>query len=740
MPSALLRDKDFRSEFDAWFDASKEEDTPVIKGSIFGNILSLPISLSLLRRPPSREEAPPPEHSLPIDRVVSSSGSLPKSISSRKVSSGSTSSFTLYRGPSVNDELPHQSESLYANDPSRQISLLEALEALDSEDPVRMSNDMNYRFDTSRMALLLSDPGKRNTWFSGQRILDLLNAADPNSPLLLDASAGTSLLTYSDVVEFIGGAGDLRRCNIRLSTQIVIYMPPPGPAGALLLMAICAQAIAMPVDPQSSYDDVMQAMVQVKPSVALAFRGLTPDVFVRAAQDSGVPMEWLHIASGPNSNPGLYRSENDGNALGGDPLRTGPSSVVLLLRTSGSTATPKVVPLTNEALSANAVALSKSLKLRKDDVALNAMPLFHIAGIAASVLATVSAGSSLMCLHGFEPSSFLDTILDQSKKQRPTWFTAVPTMHLALMLYGQQSYGQGLPKHHLRFIRTGAAPLSETDAVALSKFWGVDIVSTYSMTEQMPICSTMSQKKSGKSVGNPLLVSLALVDTSTLRPVRWGESGEICISGRQVMSTYWEGTGDSKPFFFIGDRRFFRTGDLGRLDSDRFLYIIGRLKDLIKVGGEQVSPVEVENVVRKHPRVSIAVVFAVPSPTWGEEVGIALVLTDALTNTDSSESDISDVKSWVMEHLGGRKMPRYWKVLDSEDELPKTGSGKYIRNGLADVLGVKADRFDSVAVQPKGAPRMSHGLSGLRYLLSIGVMFNHIGAVWQGEDERYDLV
>ena len=202
-------------------------------------------------------------------------------------------------------------------------------------------------------------------------------------------------------------------------------------------------------------------------------------------------------------------------------------------------------------------------------------------------------------------------------------------MHLSLMMYGKQEHASASasPKHSLRFIRTGAAPLSEADALALSSFWGVDIVSTYSMTEQMPISSTMSQSKPG-TVGNPLLVSLALVSPDTLKPVSWGDPGEICICADTVISEYYNNTGDAKPFFFIGDRRFFRTGDMGILDDDRFLFIVGRLKELIKMGGEQISPVEIESVVRRHPDVNVAVAFGVPSPTWGEEVGIAVVLGD----------------------------------------------------------------------------------------------------------------
>lgn len=742
IPATLAKDKDFRQEFLVWFERSSNEEIDVMQAmSLFENIMSLPLSIPLFSRPGQKDSTHEPQVSTPVrtkpvkTRKRQTAGS-PLSLTLKHITSSKAElSLAVF---SEQEELPIQSDM--------HGSLLEALEALEFDQPISMTNGMDYRFDTSELTVLFSDPGqKSSTWYRGLSIYEMLRCADGERPFLRDVARPNNHLTYRDVLDFIksGGPGDLRRYGIQDNDQIVLYMPPPGPAGALVLVTVCTQAVAMPLDPEATYDNIMAAIHQVNPSIAIAFRGITSESFVRATHDSGIPVQWQEILT--EGKPGLFQSESltsDSIPLTGEILKNSPSSVVLLLRTSGSTALPKVVPLTNEALCANAVALARSLRLTQDDIALNAMPLFHIGGISASLLATVSEGGSLMCLPRFETSSFLEAVLGLHHREKPTWFTAVPTMHLSLMLYGEQVYPSGLPQHNLRFIRTGAAPLSEADAIGLSKFWGVDIASTYSMTEQMPICSTLSQEKPG-SVGTPLVVSMALVNESTLRPVPWGQPGEICISGESVMKHYWQGTGDMKPFFYIGNRRFFRTGDLGIIDTERFLYIVGRLKDLIKVGGEQVSPVEVEAAVRKHPRVDVAVVFAVPSPTWGEEVGIAIVLSGtrdtskrSFLGKSGSDEDIGEIKKWTSEQIGSRKTPRYWKVLDSDDALPKTGSGKYIRNGLATKLGVVAETFDLLMATPKSAPRLSHGLSGLRYLLSIGVMFNHIGAVWQGEDER----
>lgn len=676
LPSSLTRDVDYRREFGAWISVVGGARTVARPAGILDNVLSV-ASLGTESLPwfPRRQRVVIPAN---IARTLSDDmgRAMSSQMSEPRASYGSTISFQAL---SLKNEMSLENQqSIFLDDmefsKSQVTTLFEALERLEVEDPLRMSNGMNFRFEKSNLALLMAEPGTRNTWYAGGSILALLKRSPTNAPLIRSAEGRAT--SYGDVLGFaLGGPGDLRRSiptedftgdddkdrgpkvaatSQKSSDVVVIYPAPPGPrtylpsgrphhrapltfdarspdthllvpVGAVVLLTVAIQSTAMPLDPDARYEDYKVAFGQVMENagvkntlVALAFRGISPGDFARAAADSGVRVAWQRPRD--DLSPGLYEPEDPvdfTDQMADDPPRQGESEgISLLLRTSGSTARPKVVPLRNGALAANAVALATSLKLTSTDVALNSMPLFHIGGIAASVLASVAAGASLICMDRFETGAFYEAIIHS----RPTWFTAVPTMHLSLMMYGKQlrdKHGRGW--HSLRFIRTGAAPLSESDAVSLSSFWGVDIVSTYSMTEQMPISSTMSQSKPG-TVGNPLLVSLALVNPETLKPVSWGDAGEICISADTVISSYYNNTGDAKPFFWIGDRRFFRTGDMGLLDDDRFLFIVGRLKELIKMGGEQISPVEIEATLRRHPDVEVAVAFGVPSPTWGEEV------------------------------------------------------------------------------------------------------------------------
>jgi len=241
--------------------------------------------------------------------------------------------------------------------------------------------------------------------------------------------------------------------------------------------------------------------------------------------------------------------------------------------------------------------ISKSLGLRKDDVALNAMPLFHIDGLSANLLASLAAGASVMCSSRFDASEFVD-ILTSPNELRPTWYSAVPAMHAAIHQLAEKASFQS----SLRFIRSGGVAMPRDFSLKLEKAFKCPFIPTYSMTEQMPI----SQPPLGynilrnkpNSVGMPVCTSVCIVDKN-LRPVPYEKSfggfnntrpitGEICISGSMVIEGYAansEANGDSffhiggmviegcaaadpeayaDSFFYMGGMQWFRTGDTVR--------------------------------------------------------------------------------------------------------------------------------------------------------------------------------
>jgi len=316
---------------------------------------------------------------------------------------------------------------------------------------------------------------------------------------------------------------------------------------------------------------------------------------------------------------------------------------------------------------------------------------------------------------------------------QPTYYSAVPTIHMAVLNYAiGLNDGVAQKSHKLRFIRSGAAALSMFDAQKLLNFWGVPVIPTYSMSEQMPISGSYMEPTIEQldSVGMPLCCSIALINEQDTYPVLFGGTGEICICGANVMKQYQDNPdANSKSYFYIGEDLFFRTGDLGRFDVEGHLRLTGRGKELIKRGGEQVSPPEVEAIVGTHASVKKAVVFAVPSAAWGEEVGCALVLYDdaagwVAEDGPKAETElIADIRALSAGILAPAKIPAYWKIVQDSD-LPKTSTNKYIRLGLAEALGVQSkEATKSADVSP---PTVSKSLSGLRWIMGASVMFNHI--------------
>jgi len=270
-----------------------------------------------------------------------------------------------------------------------------------------------------------------------------------------------------------------------------------------------------------------------------------------------------------------------------------------------------------------------------------------------------------------------------------------------------------------------------------------------SMSEQMPISQPPEgmgdqlDKKPG-SVGMPVAASCAIVSRTTLRPQPPGVEGEIAISGPTVLKKYLSNpTADSKAYFYITtpgtadpmtanndatDGRFFLTGDVGVLDSEGFLSLKGRAKELIKKGGEQVSPYEVEEPLIKHPFVRTAICFSVPHKLYGEEVGAALILSPAAPADLELRTLVTELRALLKaEQLAAMKHPSKWIIVE-ESQIPKTPSKKYKRIGLSTVLGL--DPVDEACPMKttKNAKMDNSVLSGFRFYLACMVMFMHIGA------------
>ena len=289
-----------------------------------------------------------------------------------------------------------------------------------------------------------------------------------------------------------------------------------------------------------------------------------------------------------------------------------------ILLTSGTTARPKMVPLTHASVCRSAYNAGAVLQLEPGDRLLNVLPLFHAHGLISGLLTALAAGSSVVCTPRFDPAAFFGWLTEF----RPTWYTAVPTIHRAL-LSAADRHKHSIQRSSLRVIRSASASLPPDVLSELESLFGVPVIETYGMTEAASqIAANPLERRKPGSVGQSAGAEIAIMDGEGRR-LAAGERGEIVLRGPTITRGYDNDIAATKSAFRDG---WFRTGDLGYLDRDGYLFIVGRIKDVIKRGGQKVAPAEVEEALLGHPDVVEAVVFSIPHRRLGEDVAAAVVL------------------------------------------------------------------------------------------------------------------
>jgi acyl-CoA synthetase (AMP-forming)/AMP-acid ligase II len=364
------------------------------------------------------------------------------------------------------------------------------------------------------------------------------------------------------------------------------------------------------------------------------------------------------------------------SALGGRPQSPGNGAgddVALLLHTSGTTARPKLVPLTQHNLSASAQNIANALALTPADICVQIMPLFHIHGLVAGVLSSLCVGAQVFVTPGFNALRFFHWV----DEIHPTWTTGVPTMHRAILGRAERNK-EILAKRRLRLIRSSSASLRPRLMAELEAAFQAPVIEAYGMTEashQMASNPLPPRPRKPGTVGVAAGPEIGIMDGSgNLLPQ--GKSGEVVVRGANITPGYVNNPEANAKSFVKG---WFRTGDEGFLDPEGYLKIIGRLKEMINRGGEKVSPLEVDVVLMEHPAVQLALTFGMPHDVLGEEVAAAVVLKEGKTATER------EIRDFVGKHLAHYKVPH--KIV-FVTELPRGPTGKLQRIGLAAKLGL----------------------------------------------------
>ena len=510
---------------------------------------------------------------------------------------------------------------------------------------------------------------------AGATLRGLLDAGADRDPAIVTPDG--LVLTHAELrAEVDRLAGRLRALGLGAGDRIAIVVPN-GPEMAIAFLAAACTGCAAPLNPKYRteelrfyVDDLGARALITRPdesgsdardAARAADAGVLPVALIGSAADGPGSIDLL--ASSPAAEPSA-------------PNGPSPDDVALVLHTSGTTSRPKIVPLRQRHVARSATGIARSLDLTAADRSLQVMPLFHIHGLLAGLLAPLSAGGAVACTEGLDAFRFFA----QLEALRPTYYTAVPTMH-QMVISRSSRHRDTARDAGLRFVRSSSASLPELVLAELGQLFGSPVIEAYGMTEathQMCANPLPPAVAKPRSVGVPTGIELAVLDSQDQR-MPAGERGEVSIKGPTVIDGYESNPEANAAAFTDG---WFRTGDEGYVDGDGYLFLTGRLKEQINRGGEKVSPLEVDEALLRHPSVAQAVTFAMPHAKLGEEVAAAVVAAEGV------EVDERELRRFVSQSLAAFKVPRRVLVLD---ELPKGPTGKLQRIGLAERLGLAVD-------------------------------------------------
>ncbi|MEW6298988.1 MAG: acyl--CoA ligase [Thermodesulfobacteriota bacterium] len=495
-------------------------------------------------------------------------------------------------------------------------------------------------------------------------LADLFTAGSPSHPALVVPDGGP-VVTYGALQSQVHEcAALLRGLGLGRGERVAMALPNGIDVIVAFFGVTAAAATAAPLNPAYTAEefrfylqDIAAKVLVVPAGGGEAARAAAPEgtVLIEAslAANGAVRFTVLGTSSAPRVQT--------------DPA---PDDIALFLHTSGTTSRPKGVPLSHANLLASAANVAATYALTPADVSLCVMPLFHVHGLVASTLATLRSGGTVVVPPRFSASAFWPAVT----AHQVTWYTAVPTIHQVLLARADEDHAPAPGTSGLRFIRSCSAALAPATLAQLEARFGCPVIEAYGMTEaahQMTSNPLPPGLRRPGSVGRGTGVQVAIMDErGHLLPA--GSPGEVVIQGPNVTRGYHNNPAANAAAFTDG---WFRTGDQGVLDTDGYLTLVGRLKELINRGGEKISPREIDEALLTHPAVAEAVCFGVPDAKYGEEVAAAVVLRGEATE--------AALIAHCRERLAAFKVP---KKIYLVPHIPRTATGKVQRRTVATAL------------------------------------------------------
>jgi acyl-CoA synthetase (AMP-forming)/AMP-acid ligase II len=490
-------------------------------------------------------------------------------------------------------------------------------------------------------------------------ILELLENGNPSQTAIVVSGGGPDV-SYSQLRKQVDAvAASLRKFGLGRGDRIAMALPN-GLETIVSFLAASTVGTAAPLNPAYTVDEFKFYLADTGARALIV--PPTHSDEARAAAGDKVPL--IEAALDRDGQVQLTSPHSLGAPRDQDYPKA--DDTALILHTSGTTSRPKRVPLSHANLMTSARNVAETYQLTTQDVSLCVMPLFHVHGLVASTFGPLFTGGTVIVPPRFNPLSFWTDV----REHRVTWYSAVPTIHQVL-LTRIKSGTRPAGAEYLRFIRSCSAALPPTMMAEGEEKFGVPMLEAYGMTEaahQMASNPLPPGTRKPGSVGCGTSVHIAILNKAgDLLPA--GATGEVSIKGPNVFGGY-EGNPEANASSFSNG--WFRTGDQGHIDTEGYLTLVGRIKELINRGGEKISPREIDEVLLAHPAVAEAVCFGIEDRVYGEEVAAAVVLSAAATEAEL----ISHCRS----SLADFKCPKVIYILEA---IPRTATGKIQRRNVA---------------------------------------------------------
>ena len=493
------------------------------------------------------------------------------------------------------------------------------------------------------------------------RLIEAQALARPDAVYFVAPETGRTL-TFGELRDSCASVqGALAARGLEPGAHISLVMPNGLATLRILLGAMASGYCVNPVNLLSQPEQMRYVLEHSDCSLVFTSPDWTAKVR-ELLKEATRPIEVVEVDPDSEKLPGEGHP-----GAGRDPIS--PTSLALLMYTSGTTGKPKGVMLSQSNLAANAHSISAEHRLSAADRVTGILPLYHINAFAVTMLAPLAHGGCVVMPPRFSAGKFWEMVA----RHECTWLNMVPTV-VSYLLEGPAPPRDSIKR--VRFCRTASAPLPPEHLLAFQKKLGIGVIETMGLTETVaPAFSNPFEPERRKvgSVGVPSGCEAKVVDDKG-NELPDGAAGEIVIRGPQVTTGYYKNEAATASAFFAGG--WFRSGDIGIRDADGFFFITGRIKELIIKGGENIAPREIDEVLLRHPAVLDAAAVGIPDPHYGQEIMACVIRRGG--HVCSAE----DLHAFCLEHLGRYKTP---KVIRFVDELPRGPSGKVQRLKLAEL-------------------------------------------------------